>query len=91
MTRKIFKYQLSITGTQVVQMPPNAIILTVQMQGEILCLWALVDLPLEPLTKARTILLYGTGHPIEGDPRYLGTFQVAYGELVFHVFEENPT
>ena len=69
-------------------MPQGAEILTVQTQGQIPCLWALVD-PEAP-TELRIIELYGTGDPFhEGSkPRkYIGTCQIKGGESVFHVFE----
>jgi hypothetical protein len=35
--------------------------------------------------------VYGTGHPVVDEPRkYVGTFQMRGGLLVFHVFESNP-
>jgi hypothetical protein len=89
---KIFKYQLEVTDNQVIQMPENAEILTVQVQNidlkQVPCLWARVnpDYIKRPY-KIRTI---GTGHPIEDDfnGKYLGTYQLTELSeiLVFHVF-----
>jgi hypothetical protein len=37
---------------------------------------------------ARGISIYGTGHPVSGAPKtYIGTFQIAGGDLVFHAFD----
>ena len=41
--RAIWKYILDITDTQCLDMPDGAMTLCVQMQGETLCLWAVVD------------------------------------------------
>lgn len=43
MKRTIWKYPLAITDTQNVMMPEGAEILSAQMQGDTLCLWALVN------------------------------------------------
>jgi hypothetical protein len=82
--KTIFKYPLSVTDTQTIRMPEGAEILTVQMQKDSMCLWALVEdtSPVEP----RIILIFGTGHEVTGiDNVYIGTVQM--DSLVFHVFE----
>ena len=74
-------------------MPKGAKVLTVQMQGNSPVMWALVN----PETKKvkRMFLVKGTGHPIEDratclaisqPDTYIGTFQLAGGALIFHVF-----
>jgi len=84
----IYKYPLVITDTQTVHLPYNAKILTAQMQGEDLRLWALVD-ELENLSQPVKIAIYGTGNPIEGDAgTYISTVQLQGGGLIFHVFEK---
>lgn len=89
MKRTIWKYELTVAEYQTVEMPVDAEILTVQMQGDVLCLWALVspDAELAP----RSIEVFGTGHPIEYSAgnyrRYIGTVQMHGGSLVWHVFE----
>lgn len=70
-----------------VQLPKGAELLTVQMQGPTLCLWALVD-PQAPLVPFQ-IRTAGTGHPLTDEATratYLGTFQLAAGQLIFHAF-----
>ncbi len=85
----IWKFPLKVADEQIIEMPANARILTVQTQQGKPYLWVLVDSdhPKEP----RTILVYGTWHPIDLVPsNYIGTFQVELmfgGSLVFHVFE----
>ena len=70
-------------------MPKDAEILTVQTQNGKPCLWALVDPKAE--TEIRVIEIFGTGHPVLSDMgtsrKYISTFQMQEGRLVFHVFE----
>lgn len=87
--KTIWKYQLDVTTEQVVMMPKQAQILTVQIQDGTPCMWAVVS-PGSPSEK-RTFRIYGTGHPIADDlGRYIGTFQLRGGLLVFHLFEAMP-
>lgn len=85
--KTIFKYDISEnTG---VLMPEGAQVLTVQMQRTSACVWAVVD-PNAPMV-LRRFVLYGTGHPLPDEPgTYVGTFQVAGGSLVWHLFDETP-
>ncbi len=88
MNSTIWKYPLLVTDRQDVRMPLNAAILSVQMQGETLCLWALVN-PVAPLV-LRTFEVFGTGHPIAHSDeirKYIGTVQSPGRSLVWHVFE----
>lgn len=83
---KIWKFLLEIDDVQNVTMPAGARILTAQLQGEALCLWALCD-EQAPKVK-RAIRIYGTGHPLPLNPgEYIATFQLNHGALIFHVFE----
>lgn len=76
-------------------MPKGAKPLTVAVQGiqGQVCLWALVDSEAE--LEARDFVTYGTGHPVRDVVKrnvgeiqtYIGTYQLASGSLVFHVFE----
>lgn len=84
--KTIFKFAIPITDLQVVNMPEGAEVLTAQMQGSELCLWALVD-P-EADRKPRQFRIAGTGHKLPADPgAYIGTAQMHGGQLVWHVFE----
>lgn len=69
-------------------LPKEAKILTLQMQNDVLCLWALVDQINE--TERRNFRMFGTGHPFDMREgfTYIGTFQLLDGKLVFHMFEE---
>jgi len=87
MSKAIWKYPLEPDQASI-YLPVGAEILCVQVQGSEPCLWALVD-PATSDKETRHIGIYGTGHRIEGDPgRYIGTFQLNGGTLVFHVFDE---
>ena len=92
--KTIWKYHLEITDIQTIEIPASAKPLTVQMQHETACLWAVLNqydaqnkIPFE-------IRMYGTGHPIKwesdgefyNDYTYLNTIQVYGGTLIFHVF-----
>lgn len=82
--KTVWKYEISM-GLNKIEMPEGAAILTVQMQREKPCLWALVDSSKEKET--RQFCIYGTGHKIANDVIYVNTFQVENGTYVFHVFE----
>jgi hypothetical protein len=84
--RAIWKYQIEVTDRQSVEMPSGAMPLFVGVQGGDVCLWAEVD-P-EVGKQPRTILVFGTGHPMPDDPgSYIGTFMLHGGALVFHVYD----
>ena len=87
---KVYKYVLEVTEQQTIEIPEGAQILSVQVQKGIPCIWALVD-PNMKLTK-RIYKTYGTGHPMQNlteTDKFIGTYQVANGSGVFHVFEVN--
>lgn len=88
--RRIYKYDLEITGQQFVEMPIANEILTIQNQTGIPRIWAIVNLD-SPTTKI-CIEMFGTGQKlpdIDGmiGRKYLGTFQLMGGGLVYHVFK----
>lgn len=90
MDKSIYKYQLSVTDTQTIELPVGAEILTVQTQNEMPCLWALVN-PNEIKKEIHVFEIFGTGNPVNYEigvsRRYISTFQLGGGQLVFHVFE----
>lgn len=89
MVKRIYKYQLEVADEQTIKIPMNAELLSVQTQNEVPCLWALID-PNE-VTENRWIEIFGTGNPVNCDfgkeRRFLGTFQLMNGALIFHAFE----
>lgn len=85
----IWKYPLEMTDIQTIGVPRGAVPLSVQVQGETPCLWALVD-PENP-PRAMIVKTVGTGHACVLDGyRHLGTYQLHGGSLVFHVFVQGP-
>lgn len=89
MKKQIWKFQLSPSIKQTIEMPIGAEILSVQGQADQGCIWALVDPDAEK--EERIFEVYGTGHDINYDMgvdrKHIGTFQVMGGTLIFHVFE----
>lgn len=87
MSKKIFKYQLETKDIQEIEMPKYAEILCIQTQNETPCIWALVE-PNAPKTK-RVFEIFGTGYivPDKRNRKYIGTYQLLDGNLVFHCFE----
>jgi len=75
-----------------IKMPDGAEILHGEMQGDDLCLWALVDLSCAE--KARCFIIVGTGHEFALAPdmhaAHCATVLTSGGALVWHVFEIAP-
>lgn len=85
---KIFKYHFPVENRVVIMMPKDAHILTVQMQRETPCIWAIVDETVE--VEARHFRIINTGEDIDFDipsSRYIGTFQSFSGNYFGHMFE----
>lgn len=89
MDKVIFKYPLEVTDSQSVVIPIGAEILSVQTQNGHPCLWALVDPKAD--TEKRIVEIFGTGNLISYgigvSRKYISTFQLEDGLLVFHAFE----
>lgn len=85
---KIFKYELVAVPIQQISLPENAKIMTVQFQGNNLCLWAMVNPKKDE--EYRYIRIAATGEKItdEADLKYITTVQQFDGELIWHVFEK---
>lgn len=82
----IFKYQLSVQDRQEIEMPIDAVILSMQMQGEVPCIWVRTE-KIDRKIK-RKFALVGTGCGIPSDAGdFIGTIQLSSGALVFHLFE----
>lgn len=86
--KRVYKYPVEIADVQTILLPIGAQILSVQEQNGNAYLWAIVnpDTDSEP----RRFRLYETGHNIETENllKFVGTFQLLGGRLVFHLFEE---
>lgn len=85
---KVFKYDLAVVPVQQISLPDNAKIMTVQFQGNYLCLWAMVDPHKDE--EYRYIRIAATGEKITDEPdlKYINTVQQFDGELIWHVFEK---
>jgi hypothetical protein len=88
MIETVHKYPFPCDGIFDLEMPEGALILTVQVQGGQPCIWARVYPSAPKVT--RHFRLVGTGHSLEGNLWYRGTFQLQLvgGQFVFHLFEE---
>ncbi len=85
--KTVWKYEIALTDRQSISMPHSAEVLCAQMQYNRACIWALVD-PQDARTE-RDFIILGTGHNAapESLGRYIGTWQLADGALVYHLFE----
>lgn len=85
--KTIWKFPLTITYQQKIQMPQGAEILVVACQDERPCIWAIVD-PVAPV-EDRVFQIFGTGHQMSEsmgvDRKFLGT--AFCPPSVWHVFE----
>lgn len=83
----IWKYELAITDYQTISMPEQALILSIQSQNGVLCLWALLSPTGNKVD--RQFEVFGTGHLIpigmSINREYLASVQ--QGVFVWHVFE----
>lgn len=82
----IWKYELSHSGCHL-EMPKDAVLLSVQVQDETPRLWVLVDEDAD--LEQREVTVIGTGHMSEAldELKFIDTFQMAGGLLVYHAFE----
>jgi len=87
--KTIYKYEIPVDDNIRLELPKGAEILSVQEQYGKPCIWAIVDPEKE--VEGRLFELLGTGHNIKASEiinrKYIGTFQLYNGALVFHLFE----
>lgn len=90
MAEEIWKFPLRITDSQIIAMPPEAVLLHLGMQGDTPTLWARVNPAYKP--QGRTFFMAATGEELPGnvarDGRYIGTVQT--GPFVWHYFDLGP-
>ena len=80
----VYKYDLELKEEQVLSLPADAEILSIQEQGGNLCAWVSVDT--EKPERDKTIIISGTGNAIYyKDLRHITTLQM--GSMVWHFFE----
>jgi len=89
----IYKYEIKLEfGLQKIELPFGAEILSVQMQADSLCIWALIN-PKTNVKTIRIIDIIATGIYIHDIKKfqYHNTFigTVQYEGYVFHVFISN--
>jgi len=85
--KTIYKYAIKPEELTQLNLPMGAEILTVQSQKNNVCLWALIDTDMDE-PEARTIEIIATGNQIiDSGRKYISTFQLYDGDLVFHAFE----
>ena len=82
----IYKYPISVTEKQFISIPVDAKILTVGIQNDIPCVWALVDDSL-PISNV-LIRIYPTGVEIDNylTLKYLGTLSKLSANIIYHIF-----
>ena len=98
---RVYRYPLALLERQVIDMPPGSQVLSVQLRDSDrgrapndpalrLQLWARVPLDQEFDIPNNSFPIYikGTGYDLDIDPncRFVGTVQLANGDLIFHVF-----
>ncbi len=88
----IYKYKVPVQDDFELNLPAGAKLLSVQTQGNTPCMWMLVDT--EVPKKLVKFAVRGTGHDctnLNDDAwKYLGTFQLNGGQLIFHLFTHAP-
>ena len=84
----IYRYRLAITDRQIVKMPKDAKILSLQVKDGSPCIWAMVN----PKNSTEEVLfrVYATGEKITDTEKlqFIGTFQLELYGHVYHVFLE---
>lgn len=88
MPQKIWKYPINTMDVNfVLEIPEGAKPLHFELQGGVPTLWVLVN-PKHKFEK-RYFRIVGTGDIIEEEDNlnYIGTIQMADGDLIFHLFE----
>jgi len=86
----IWKFPIDITDESSITMPMGAKVLSVQTQNGQPCIWAEVNTRSRP--EERPFRIFGTGHELPDGLHdswvFVGTFQVAGGALVFHLYRK---
>lgn len=84
----IWKYPIIIVDEFEIELPRNARVLCVQMQGETPCIWVKFAAYNIEEKEKRNFSIIGTGNPFNAEGLiYIGTFQMFKSQLVWHLFE----
>ena len=81
----VYKYPLRLDDVVELKLPSCSRILHIHAQHDGIYVWVLVN-PHNKTTEIKRLRVAGTGHPIEGNWRYLAT--VHERAFVWHVFED---
>jgi len=83
----IWKFPLTHKRIQEIEMPKDAMILTLKKQGVEPCIWAIVNPKNEP--EIRRFEIVQTGSPFDYDEskKYIDTILTDFDSYVFHLFE----
>ena len=86
--KTIWKVNFQIADVAYFKAPPDAEMLSVQMQRNEAMLWFLCSPHLGSVT--HTIRVFGTGQPVPDNDclKYIGTVQTHGGQLVWHIFKD---
>ena len=94
---KIYKYSLPVQGAYTLSLPEWRKLLRVEGQGELVCLWYLVDDRDDAAKEAVGFQVFFTGEEVDVDPalmrhgvatlEFLGTAISHEGHILSHVFE----
>lgn len=91
MSREIWKFPLDLSDPYAL-IPEGAEVLSIQVQGDTLCMWAEVETS-APSTLMVKFRAFGTGHqlpePGEWKGQFISTVQLPNG-LVFHIYRTLP-
>ena len=86
--KTIYKYNLDITDSQLIELPIDSEILSVKCQDNFLCMWLLIEVGTIETTSLE-IEIFGTGNPIyennKTSRKFVDTVVMPNG-LVWHVF-----
>lgn len=98
MTRVVHKFPISLTRMFDVPCGPGQVVMVGRDAGQTPCIWIErevepvprmgVGAPLSIVYPRRTFAVHGTGEPIEGDMKHVGSF--FDGPYVWHVYEVTP-
>jgi hypothetical protein len=86
MKEQLWKYPITnfhLAPTEL-EIPKGGEVLAVQNQFEVPTIWVKVNPDNEK--EKRKFQIYGTGHPLDENIDYIGTFQEDNGQLIWHLF-----
>lgn len=82
--KTIYKFTLRISDEQILEIPNDGEILSVQMQNGEPQIWVMVES--DDYITQRHFRIFGTGHEVSGNLKFIGTVHIE--TFVWHLFEE---